>query len=173
MKAESVLSVSASLYFEYAGVGIIFVDCITCRFDTIIGTNIHCNIKHFSSANLVNFYIIVFRKFYVISIFKFLHYSDVELSAMASRNTGVSIVYSTVCSGADQRQHQSSASLAFVRKIHRLPMNSPHKGPVTRKMFLFDDVIMLSEKNGNIIFYIFLVLNISPRKNYTYIFLRI
>ena len=35
-----------------------------------------------------------------------------------------------------------SASLAFVRGIHRWPVNSPHKGPVTRKMFPFNDVIM-------------------------------
>ena len=48
----------------------------------------------------------------------------------------------TVYSDADQRKHQSSASLAFVRGIHRWPVNSPHKGPVTRKMFPFDDVIM-------------------------------
>ena len=47
-----------------------------------------------------------------------------------------------VFSGADQRKHQSSASLAFVRGIHRWPVNSPHKRPVTRKMFSFDDVIM-------------------------------
>ena len=40
------------------------------------------------------------------------------------------------------KRHQSSASLAFVRGIHRRPANSPHKGPVTRKMFPFDDVIM-------------------------------
>ena len=46
------------------------------------------------------------------------------------------------CSGADQRKHQSSALLAFVMGIHRWPVNSPHKGPVTRKMFPFDDVIM-------------------------------
>ena len=45
--------------------------------------------------------------------------------------------------GAGQRKHQSSASLAFVRGIHRSPVNSPHKGSVTRKMFPFDDVIML------------------------------
>ena len=45
-------------------------------------------------------------------------------------------------SAADQRKHQSSASLAFVRGIHRWPVNSPHKWPVTRKMFPFDDVIM-------------------------------
>ena len=47
-----------------------------------------------------------------------------------------------IYSGADQRKHQSSASLAFVRGIHRWPVNSPHKWPVTRKMFPFDDVIM-------------------------------
>ena len=52
------------------------------------------------------------------------------------------IVYSTVYSDADQRKHQSSASLAFVWGIHRGPVNSPHKGPVTRKMCPFDDVIM-------------------------------
>ena len=74
-----------------------------------------------------------------------IHYSDVIMSAMASQNTGISFVYSTVCSGADQRKHQSSASLAFVRGIHRWPVNSPHKGTVTRKMFPFDDVGMQLE----------------------------
>ena len=43
-----------------------------------------------------------------------LHYREAMMSAMASQITGVSIVYSTVCSGADQRKYQSSASLAFV-----------------------------------------------------------
>ena len=56
--------------------------------------------------------------------------------------TGVSIVCSIVCSGADQREHQCSASLAFVTRIHRSPVYSPHKGPVMRKMFPFDDLIM-------------------------------
>ena len=46
-------------------------------------------------------------------------------------------------SDADQRNHESLASLAFVRVIHRGPVNSPHKWPVTRKMFPFDDVIMI------------------------------
>ena len=54
----------------------------------------------------------------------------------------LTIVYSTVYSGADQRKYQSSASLDFVRGIHRWPVNSPHKGPITRKMFPIDDVIM-------------------------------
>ena len=52
------------------------------------------------------------------------------------------IVYSTFYSGADQRMHKSSASLAFVKGIHRWPVNSPQKGPVTRKRFPFDDVIL-------------------------------
>ena len=52
------------------------------------------------------------------------HYSDVIMSAMTSQITGISIVCSTVCSGADQRKHQSSASLTYVRRIHRSPVNS-------------------------------------------------
>ena len=70
------------------------------------------------------------------------HYSDVIMSAMASKITSVLIVYSTVCSGADQRKHKSSASLVCVRGIHRGPVNSPHKRPMTPKMFPFDDVIL-------------------------------
>ena len=66
------------------------------------------------------------------------------MSTIASQITSLTIVYSTVYSGADQSKHQSSASLAFVWGIHRGPVNSPHKWPVTRKMFPFDDVIMSS-----------------------------
>ena len=47
-----------------------------------------------------------------------------------------------VQAGADQGKHQSSTSLAFVRGIHQWVVNSSHKGPVTGKMFPFDDVIM-------------------------------
>ena len=65
------------------------------------------------------------------------------MGAMASQINSLTIVYSTVYSGADQRKHQSSASLAFVLG----PVNSPHKWPVTRKMFQFDDVIMQSPWN--------------------------
>ena len=64
------------------------------------------------------------------------------MDTMTSQITSLTIVYSTVYSGADQGKHQSSASLAFVRGIHRGRVNSPHKWPVTRKMFPFDDVIM-------------------------------
>ena len=70
------------------------------------------------------------------------HCSDVITGAMATQITSLTIVYWTVNSGADQRKQQSSASLAFVRGIHRWPVNSLHKWPVTRKMFPFDDVIM-------------------------------
>ena len=64
-----------------------------------------------------------------------LHYDDVIMSMIASQITSLAFVYSTVYSGADQR-------LTFVWGLHRRPVNSPHKWPVTRKMFPFDDVIM-------------------------------
>ena len=54
------------------------------------------------------------------------YYNDVIMGAMALQ----------------ERKHQSSMSLAFGRGIHRCPVNFPHKGPVTRKMFPFDDDIM-------------------------------
>ena len=66
------------------------------------------------------------------------HYNDVIMGMVASQITSLTIVYSIVYSDTDQRKHQSSASLAFVRG----PVNSPHKWPVTRKMFPFDNVIM-------------------------------
>ena len=59
------------------------------------------------------------------------HYNDVIVSRLASQITSLMIVYSTVYSGADQRKHQSSASLAFLRGIYRWPVNFLHKGPVT------------------------------------------
>ena len=91
------------------------------------------------------------------------------MSAMASQITRLPIVYSTVYLGADQRKYQSSASLAFVRGIHRWPVNSLYKWPVTRKMFQYlvqkpcalllqrPDVVtlakqirMMTSSNGNI-----------------------
>ena len=71
------------------------------------------------------------------------HYCDVIMGAMASQITSLPLVYSIVHSGAGQRKHQSSASLAFVRGIYRWPVNAPHKWPVTRTMFPFDDVTMM------------------------------
>ena len=70
------------------------------------------------------------------------HHNYVIMSAMVSQITGVFIVCSTVCSGTDQRKHQSSTSLAFVREIPWWQVDSPRKGPVTWKIFPFDDIIM-------------------------------
>ena len=58
------------------------------------------------------------------------HYSGVIMASVASQITSLTIVHSTVYSFADQRKHQSSASLAFVREIHQPPV------------FPFDDVII-------------------------------
>ena len=65
------------------------------------------------------------------------HYSDIIMSLMASQITSFSIVWS----GTDQR---SSMSLVFVRGIHRWLVDSPHKMPVTWKMFPVDDIIMIT-----------------------------
>ena len=73
---------------------------------------------------------------------KLFHYSDVVMGTMASQISSLAIVYANAYSVADQRKHQSSTSLAFVQGIHRWPVNSPHKWPVTRKMCQFDDGIM-------------------------------
>ena len=69
-------------------------------------------------------------------------YSDIIMTTMASEITGISIVCSTICSGVDQRKHQSSTSLAFVRGIHWWLVDSPPKWTVMRKMFSFDDIVM-------------------------------
>ena len=82
------------------------------------------------------------RDSFCISVLHF-HYDDVIMGLMASQVISLTIVYSTVCSCTDQRKHQSSASLAFVREIHRGPVNFPHKGPVTREMFPCDHVCMI------------------------------
>ena len=68
-----------------------------------------------------------------------LHYNEIIMSAKLSQIIGASIVCSIVGSDADQRKLQSSTLLAFVR----WPVHSPHKRPITRKVFPFDDVIML------------------------------
>ena len=62
--------------------------------------------------------------------------------------TSLTIVYSTIYSGADQRKYQSSASLAFVRGIHRGPVNSPHERASNAENVPFDDVIMSTVKLG-------------------------
>ena len=73
------------------------------------------------------------------------------MGAMASQTTSLAIVFSAVYSGADQRKHQSSASPAFVRGIHRGPVNSPRNGAVMREMLQFDDVIMRKARHSNMV----------------------
>ena len=57
-----------------------------------------------------------------------LHYNDVIMGAIASQITSLMIVFSTVYLDTDQRKHQGSTSLAFVRGFHRRPGNSPEAG---------------------------------------------
>ena len=63
------------------------------------------------------------------------HYNDVIMTTIASRITSLTIVYSTVYSDADQRKHQSSASLAFVWGIHRDRWIPHTKGQLRGKCF--------------------------------------
>ena len=96
------------------------------------------SIAHFNNDFHLQFggmYILLSTALYWSDDFKMCHYSDVIMSAMLSQIASVLIVCLTVCSGADQRKHQSSATLAFVKGIHRWLVDSPHKRPVTRKMF--------------------------------------
>ena len=73
-----------------------------------------------------------------------LYYSDVIMGAMASQITSLTIVYSTVCSGADQRKTSKLRVTGLCEGNSSVTGEFPHKGPVTRKMFSFDDVIMES-----------------------------
>ena len=82
------------------------------------------------------------RIYFILLLMIYYHYTDVTMSTVAFQITSLTIVYSTIYSDTDERKHQCSASLALVKGIHRSPVNSPHKGPVTRKMFPFDDVII-------------------------------
>ena len=70
------------------------------------------------------------------------------MSAMTSQITSLTVVCSAVYPGGDQRKHQSFTRMAFVRGIHQWPMNSPHRGPIMRRMVPFDDVIMCVCKTG-------------------------
>ena len=115
-------------------------------------TYLHWNFSDISLTSLSDLKIVLLARLHVkkngiparsiVRIIVFFSYNDVMMSAVESQIAGVSIVYAAVCSGADQRKHQSFALLAFVWGIHRWPANSLHKGPVMRKMFPIDDVNM-------------------------------
>ena len=64
------------------------------------------------------------------------------MTTMASQITSLTVVYSIVYSGADQRKHQSSASLAFVRGIHRSTGEFPVQRASNAENVSIDDVIM-------------------------------
>ena len=71
------------------------------------------------------------------------------MSAMVSQITSLAIVCSTVYSGADQIKHLRSASLAFVRGIHRSPVNSPPRGQRRWIFFPFDDTMVMCNRTWN------------------------
>ena len=104
----------------------------------LIMTSPQCSVHHFLFKN---YHFVQTSVHWVI----YGHYCDIIMSAMASPIISLTIVNSTVYSSTDERKYRSPASLAFVRGIHRWTVNSPHKGPVTRKLFPFDDVIMKKE----------------------------
>ena len=140
--------VSFSLYFSYVFSSTLYLgtsyrefntDIRLYGYPTIVLKQPLCLLK---DQMQINFSYATCQQLIFKMSFADLHYGDVIMSVIASLITSLTIVYSSVYSGADQRKHQSSASLAFVRGIQRRPMNSLHKGPVTRKMFPFDDVIM-------------------------------
>ena len=104
--------------------------------------NVHLK-THSTFGILAHIYIFLTCRVCSMKYEYFIHYSDITMGGIVSQITSLAIVYSTVYSGVDQGKHQSSASLAFVWGIHRWPVNSPHKRPVMRRMFPFDDVIIL------------------------------
>ena len=63
------------------------------------------------------------------------HYNDVIMTTVASQITSLTVVYSIVYSDADQRKHQSSASLAIVRGSHRDRWIPRTKGQLRGKCF--------------------------------------
>ena len=102
-----------------------------------------CSVSLKLKKNTLNVFILRGRISKVCISGLYRHNTEVIMDPMASHINGVSVVYQNVCSNGDQRKHQSSVSLAFVSGTHRSPVNSPHIEPVTRKMFPFDDVIMV------------------------------
>ena len=99
----------------------IYLKKLSLKFPSTIAYLIICNVKLFNCL--------------LCCTVTTIHYNDLIISAIESQIVSPTIVYSTVYSGRNQRKHQNSASLAFVRGINRWPVNSSHKGPVTRKMF--------------------------------------
>ena len=133
-------------------IGTLNIDCeiFTDNMSTLVQFLFPCDSLITYMHNFLSYWSIEITSIYseghwpIILSFKisFDHYVDVIITAMMSQITSLTIVCSTDA-GSDRRK-QSSASLAFLQGIHRGPVNSPHKGPLTQKMFPFDDVIMMS-----------------------------
>ena len=118
-------------------------------------------------------YTITFREIFInkmsVCLISYHHMNDVMMSAK-SQITTLATVYSTVCSGADQRKHQSSASLAFVRGFRRWPVNSPHKEPVTLS---FDHVFILFVTPYRFNFVTIHPISIHSAQNYSIVWIKL
>ena len=130
----------------------LYVHLVTISLDDWLSLTIlcliHCAIKFKFNTYIVHNNKAAQNAFSPIST----HLSDVRISVMASQIKGFEIVCSTVCSGACQRKHQSSASQAFVSRIRQWPVDFPNKGLVTRKMRPLDEVIMNKTQHYDYIF---------------------
>ena len=115
------------------------LECFS-KYSLIFSLFFHISQDHMFEIVIIQNWKVILIIAITISIFS----NDVIMGAIASKFTSLTIVYSTVYLDAGQRKHQSSASLALMREILRGPVNSPHKWPVTRKMFPFDEVIMIN-----------------------------
>ena len=137
---ENILRITGPLWAEFAG-EFPSQRPVTRNFDVFFDLRLN---KRLSKPSRVEYNICVhifnMIQHVMLTLINLYHYNDVIMGTIASQITSVSSVYSTVSTGTDQRKHPSSASLAFVRGIHRGPVNSPHKWPVTRKLFPFHDV---------------------------------
>ena len=74
-----------------------------------------------------------------------LHYIDVIITTMGSQVTSLTVVYSTVYPDANQRKHQSSASLAYVWGIHRERWIPRTKGQLRGKCFHLMTLLCVSK----------------------------
>ena len=126
------------------------LDILECIYTTIVTTYClwpHClghdvwNIPYLVRHSIDNSMIVLLhtpRTYYMTRK----HYVDVIMTTMASQITSLTVVYSIVYSGTDQKKTSKLRVTGLCAGNSPGPVNSPHKGPVTRKMFPFDDVIM-------------------------------
>ena len=91
---------------------------ITCDLWEPCHFNIKTVILHYGYRRPWNWLIFIMGLFILAGEYPY-HYNDVIMTTMTSQIASLTVVYSTVYSDADQRKHQSSASLAFVWGIHR------------------------------------------------------